>query len=89
MILAVWIWWLVHPAPIPKGGDWGPAFMEVVELAEEAGPHKNYFTRKIALLRMHLRVNQLSDYPESELMVDPIKQDVENQLFSRKEWLEF
>lgn len=84
-----WIWWLVRPDPIPKGGDYTPAMTEVFGLLEESGPDKNYFTRKLALARLHLRVDQLSDYPQTEDFVGPIKREYGNRLFSRKEWLGF
>ena len=88
-ISGVWIWWLVRPDPLPEGGDYTPAFTQVFKLVEEAAPDKNYFTRKLALARLHLKIDQLSDYPQSKPFVDPIKREYGDQLFSREEWLGF
>jgi len=88
-ILFVWVWSLVRPDPLPEGGDHTAAMVEVLRLVDDAGSDRNYFTRKLALARLHLKVDQLSDYTVTEDFVGPIKREYGNRLFSRKEWLGF
>jgi hypothetical protein len=83
------IWWQVRPDPLPKGGNHTAAMVEVLRLLDDAGSDRNYFTRKLALAPLHLKVDQLSDYKVTEDFVGPIKREYGNRLFSRKEWLGF
>lgn len=87
-ILTVWIWWLVRPDPLPEGGDHTAAMTEVFGLIDDANKG-NYFTRKLALMRLRLKTDQLSDYTVTEDFVDPIQREYEPLLFSREEWLGF
>ena len=87
-ILSVWIWFLVRPDPIPEGGDHTAAMTEVFGFVEDAN-QGNYFTRKLALMRLRLKVDQLTDYTVTKDFVDPIKLEYGDRIFSRKEWLGF
>ena len=87
-ILSVWIWFLVRPDPIPEGGDHTAAMTEVFGFVEDAD-QGNYFTRKLALMRLRLKVDQLSDYTVTKGFVDPIKLEYGDRIFSREEWLGF
>ena len=71
-------------------------------VAQEANSSTNYFTRKIALVRMVRQLDQLSTDPNEQfkaelgesgvtvtLTPNVEKAGVKQQLFSRKEWLGF
>jgi hypothetical protein len=87
-ILSLLIWFLVRPDPIPEGGDHTAAMTEVFGFVEDAN-QGNYFSRKLALMRLRLKVDQLTDYTVTKDFVDPIKLEYGDRIFSRKEWLGF
>lgn len=82
------IWFVVRPDPIPEGGDHTAAMTEVFGFVEDAN-QGNYFSRKLALMRLRLKVDQLTDYTVTKDFVDPIKLEYGDRIFSRKEWLGF
>ena len=103
IMLAAWIGWVTRPAPVPENENERKAkLMELVMVSQKTTSDKNYFTRKIAMVRMIRQLNQLSNYPNEEyeaevgesgvtLSVTPhdAKRGVKQVLFSRKEWLGF
>ena len=103
IILAAWIGWVTRPDPVPENESERRAkLMELVIVSRKTTSDKNYFARKIALVRMVRQLNQLSNYPNEEykaelgesgvtLSVTPndAKRGVKQVLFSRKEWLGF
>ena len=103
IILAAWIGWVTRPDPVPENENERKAkLMELVMVSQKTTSDKNYFTRKIAMVRMIRQLNQLSNYPNEEykaevgesgvtLSVTPnvAKRGVKQVLFSRKEWLGF
>jgi len=103
LLLAGWIGWVTRPDPVPENENERSAkLVELMTVAQEANSSTNYFTRKIALVRMVRQLDQLSTDPNEQfkaelgesgvtvsLTPNAVKPGVKQQLFSRKEWLGF
>ena len=88
IILMGWICWLVRVDPVPKERA-SVVLGELIEAAKETTTEKNYFTRKLVLVRSYRLCNRLAAHQEFESIADSARQDFEKTLFSRKEWLGF